>query len=230
MKSLFFLFGFLMVSMFSFSQKTVEVTATDTVNVKIESFKYSIILSNIPGDLGSPMAHGSYYTDMALKFISEEDFNDLIEKCEGIKEIPIEKGFDVYPNEGYGIVQKLYEVEELNDIKELRDSIFLYSNIVAILVPSFPEAKEEDEKRLIDKLLTQAKNRAGLYLNSGEKIGGIIEIKEFEDKNSTTYSWNLEDMIHGNSGRYFGGNIFGLKYSNGTFPIVKSISVKFSVE
>lgn len=182
--------GFMLAGLFAHAQqKTIEVTATDTVYLKATEFWYSIMVDDAADDMNDAFDTTSAYKNYNLRRARAAENKKRLE--DSLSALLAGKGFVVltpafessfalnYDNHGFGInilVHSVDSVQLLYNIIKNNPLVTAYINI----------RKASDEtaarKRLVAKVLAAARAKAAVIADACKlTLGTITTVKEVEN-------------------------------------------------
>ena len=228
MKKILFVFTFL-ISISSFCQeKFIEVEVQDTITLKPIKFEY-IISINSPQEVFDE--EGNYNRDIIKNYREEKkvELKKLLKSKKYDFEVTEDSNFEInsdyvyfVPNDDFTVT-----VNSLERFKKLRDQLKVLGYISARVgnVEYEGESNKEFERKLLKKLIDEAKDKAGYIASlSGLKLGDIVEVKEVKEIDG--FSFNMMSLLSAIPTK----SLTSFQEENFKGSLFKAMVVKFAVE
>lgn len=228
MKKLLVVFT-LLVSFNSFCQeKFIEVEVRDTITLKPIKFEYIISINSPQGVFDE---EGNYNQDFVENYREEKkvEFKKLFKSKKYDFEVTEDSNFEInanyiplVPDDDFTVtVYSLEELEKLRD--ELKALDYISTRVGNIQYEG--ENDKEFERKLLKKLIDEAKDKAGYIASlSGLKLGDIVEVKEVKEIDG--FSFNMMSLLSAISTR----SLTSFQDDNFQGSLFKAMVVKFAVE
>lgn len=228
MKKILVVFA-LLVSFNSFCQeKFIEVEVRDTITLKPIKFEYIISINSPQGVFDE---EGNYNQDFVENYREEKkaEFKKLFKSKKYDFEVTEDSNFEInsnyvplVPDDDFTVtVYSLEELEKLRD--ELKVLDYISTRVGNIQYEG--ENDKEFERKLLKKLIDEAKDKAGYIASlSGLKLGNIVEVKEVKEIDG--FSFNMMSLLSTIPTR----SLTSFHDDNFQDSLFKAMVVKFAVE
>ncbi|GGB78528.1 hypothetical protein GCM10007424_18340 [Flavobacterium suaedae] len=228
MNKILLIFTFL-VSFGSFSQeKFIEVEVRDTITLKPIKFEYIISINSPQGVFDE---EGNYNQDFIENYKEEKkaELKKLLKLKKYDFKVTDDSSFEI--NSGYVHLVPdddfTVTVYSLEGLEKLRDELKVLDYISARVgnIQYEGEGDKEFERKLLKKLIDEAKDKAGYIASlSGLKLGNIVEVKEVKEIDG--FSFNMMSLLSAIPTK----SMTSFQDDNFQGSLFKAMVVKFAVE